>query len=233
MYRPTLTLETTRRPVQWHLVRNFGRMAPGVTGCRPVPRLPFLAIVAGSGREIVGWRIITFLTPSPLPRISYWRCPMRSKKLFLFVALAVLSIASCGLTRRLECVNGRGCSCAGSDCDLFCPAGTSCDLKCSGGAICGNIHCADAPCGVVCSGGSACQAIGCSGAASCAVTCSENSACNINCSDAANCQAVSCSGGSPCLLRCTGSAQCKFQECSGGSGQMSCPGNVVVCNRPC
>jgi len=29
---------------------------------------------------------------------------MRSKQLFLFLALAVLAIVGCGLTRRLECV---------------------------------------------------------------------------------------------------------------------------------
>jgi len=64
------------------------------------------------------------------------------------------------------------------------------------------------------------------------VQCFIGTTCDVDCTDASTCY-LACQGPtSQCLVDCTGSPDCSMTTCGGG-GMMSCPGDVIVCNRGC
>jgi hypothetical protein len=135
---------------------------------------------------------------------------------------------------------GNGCcstACTSSPCqaDCQCPA---CQLDCNGvdqcQATCNGLR----ACAIDCTGVKTCNA-SCAEGATCNILCDQKAPCTTTCRDADcditcgngnKCDDVHCLSGSRCVLRCK-SAQCNFAECD--SGQMSCPGKIVTCNRPC
>jgi len=134
-------------------------------------------------------------------------------------------------------------TCQGADCDWSCDAAscgceldcneadTSCNLVCDSNDC--SLQCDNAgDCSATCTSGSQCD-VDCQGSATCDVACTMSSSCDINCDGAQSCSSAECRNGSDCLLNCGSSVDCGFATCQGGGGAQSCPGNIVVCNRPC
>ncbi len=66
----------------------------------------------------------------------------------------------------------------------------------------------------------------------CRARCETGSSCEIDCKDANECRrGVTCRRGAECLLDCSGAVDCGFSRCDGPV--QTCPGDIVVCNRPC
>ena len=112
--------------------------------------------------------------------------------------------------------------CGGGDCSLRCPEGSDCDcqLDCAG---------TDDTCKPECNGTDC--SIDCTGVNNCEPKCKNGSACTIDCRGANNCEKARCEEGAACVLHCEGANNCEFDRCDGE--EQSCPGDVVVCNRPC
>ena len=132
-----------------------------------------------------------------------------------------------------------------------CGPDNACSATCSGTECTGHIDCQDAAtCAARCLGGAACN-IDCYGAADCSQTarddsiaeldcqltdtcasnCTDASDCEIDCGGARQCDSMVCRDQARCLLDCTDAVSCGFAVCEGAV--KTCPGDIVVCNRPC
>ncbi len=127
-------------------------------------------------------------------------------------------------TCEVKCLNNASCV-------VDCTRGNNCQMStCSGSSQCDFI-CDDANnCGITCNGQSSCN-VDCVGGNNCEAFCKGQSNCNVDCTNANNCEKVECKGNAACTIDCTNANNCGFKTCSGG--QMSCPGDIVVCNRAC
>jgi hypothetical protein len=111
--------------------------------------------------------------------------------------------------------------CLGGDCKLTCPDGDcACQLDC--GATDGT--CKPDCDAVDCS-------IDCRGVNNCEPRCRHGSSCEIDCAGANDCDEIRCESEASCLVWCAGANNCEFDRCSGP--EQRCPGDVIVCNRPC
>ena len=110
------------------------------------------------------------------------------------------------------------CAAAGS-CPIGCSTTGTCVISCIGSDLC-DVACLGSTCNVDCNNANTCQ-----------VNCVSGATCNVDCTNAVDCDQGNCSTGSTCLKDCTGAGTCDFQSCPGGA--MACPGNIIVCNRPC
>jgi hypothetical protein len=120
-----------------------------------------------------------------------------------------------------------------------CPVGY-CDVTCTAAGRC-QIVCEDLGCTVDAQGTSFLD-VECAAGATCVIdaqlvdnaqiTCRDGSTCDIDCRDTPSC-AVRCFGVMPsCLVQCEGSSDCQMPICGTGAPMM-CPGNILVCGRPC
>ena len=118
-------------------------------------------------------------------------------------------------------VCGQECG-GGDDCSLKCPENSECDcqLDCAG---------TDDTCKAECVGTDC--SIDCTGVNSCEPKCKDGNACTVDCRGANNCEKARCEEGAACVLLCEGANNCEFDRCHGE--EQSCPGDIVVCNRPC
>lgn len=74
--------------------------------------------------------------------------------------------------------------------------------------------------------------IQCTNGADCSgARCHNNAICAFDCTNAASCADIDCVNNAMCLVDCTGATVCDFDICAGG--EMSCPGDIIVCNRAC
>jgi hypothetical protein len=113
-------------------------------------------------------------------------------------------------------------TCEGALCLFSCPVDScSCDFSCSAAAT----SC-EAGCGL-----NATCTLDCQGPADCRMNCEGSTACEVDCTGASRCDKTKCANGSACLIRCGGTAPCIFKQCDGT--ELSCPGDIVVCNRAC
>lgn len=125
----------------------------------------------------------------------------------------------------LMCLDN-ACSC-NLDCER---TDGTCDVWCNTASTCA-VDCTEVNnCTAMCSEGSTCS-YDCTDTNNCDVTCDDSSICDIKCPGANNCDGIRCESGAECIVDCTGAINCSFDACTGA--QMSCPGNIIVCNRPC
>jgi hypothetical protein len=95
-------------------------------------------------------------------------------------------------------------------------------------------------CTVACQAGASCD-VDCLNTNNCKVTCESDALCDVHCGSAGgeddgawggnNCDDIKCRGGASCLIACGDVNNCGFSECYEGAN--SCPGDVIVCGRPC
>ncbi len=134
----------------------------------------------------------------------------------------------------LECGDGWSCamgvSGSGFTGHIDCEGADSCEVDCKKSAIC-NIDCSDAESCEYKVKKNAYAEINCNGVEHCEGKCLRDSWCEVDCLDAESCDDIYCKSGAECLLSCAGAAECGFAKCVGG--ELSCPGDIVVCNREC
>lgn len=105
------------------------------------------------------------------------------------------------------------------DCNTECRADSYCSISCVNAQSC-QIECnMNSSCGVDCTGGT-CDGLDCRNTAQCKLDCTS-----------ASCDGLLCLNSAECLVNCTGASACNFAMC--GGAETSCPGNIIVCNRPC
>ncbi len=96
-------------------------------------------------------------------------------------------------------------------------------------------------CTVECKTGASCD-VNCLNTNNCKVTCESDALCDVHCGSVGgpdgdddgvgnNCDEIKCRGGASCLIACGDANNCGFSECYEGAN--SCPGDVIVCGRPC
>jgi hypothetical protein len=87
-------------------------------------------------------------------------------------------------------------------------------------------------CDVACREGASCD-VDCMNTNNCKVDCSRDAACEIRCGgpNGNNCDDIQCRRGASCVIHCGGVDNCEFSECHAGA--ISCPGDIIVCGRPC
>jgi hypothetical protein len=133
--------------------------------------------------------------------------------------------------------------CAGMDgCDTDCNSDSTCSID---GAMTNNFQASVGAARfteIDCYGNNNCQ-VDCREGASCEVDCMNNNNCQVDCSrDASceircggpsgnNCDDIQCRRGASCAIHCGGVDNCGFSECHAGA--ISCPGDIIVCGRPC
>jgi hypothetical protein len=153
--------------------------------------------------------------------------------------------------------------CNGKDkCDVDCESDATCsidgaatnDLAAKAGAArFSEIDCyGNNNCLVECRAGASCD-VDCQNTNNCKVTCENDALCDVHCGSASgsgpgpgpgpgdddgdneqpgnNCDDIKCRGGASCLIACNDVNNCGFSECY--EGAESCPGDVIVCGRPC
>ena len=134
-----------------------------------------------------------------------------------------VTAASCG-SDCLACNGGCcGFSCIpNGDCAFECGSmGCPCTMDCRATTGTCELSCTRGRCAVDCEKANNCE-ISCSGA---------GTRCSIRCDEANNCDSLTCTEGAECVAFCRGASTCEFVSCSGG--RMTCPNNVIVCNRNC
>jgi hypothetical protein len=133
--------------------------------------------------------------------------------------------------------------CAGMDkCDTDCSSDSTCSID---GAMTNNfkatveaarfseVDCyGNNNCDVHCREGASCD-VDCMNTNNCKVDCSRDAACEIRCGGPSgnNCDGIACRRGASCIIHCGGVDNCEFSECHAGA--LSCPGDIIVCGRPC
>jgi hypothetical protein len=140
----------------------------------------------------------------------------------------------CDATR---CACMRTCSDSGGDCACTagCPCTFSCEDDCRASCTGTGTRCTVGArevsnLGFDCSSGASCTIDARDASNALGIRCETSATCDVECMNASNC-AVECRSGASCSVRCHRSENCGFSACEGG--EMSCPGSVVVCNRPC
>lgn len=74
--------------------------------------------------------------------------------------------------------------------------------------------------------------VACTGTETCLVECRDpGTRCDVDCTGAGICAIERCEDGAACLADCTGAESCGITTCAGEL--QTCPGDIVVCNRPC
>jgi hypothetical protein len=153
--------------------------------------------------------------------------------------------------------------CNGKDsCDADCDSDATCSIDGAatndfsarvGAARFSEIDCyGNNNCAVACQAGASCD-VDCLNTNNCKVTCESDALCDVHCGSVGssgdddddddkwddrdddgygnNCDDIKCRGGASCLISCGDANNCGFSECYEGAN--SCPGDVIVCGRPC
>jgi hypothetical protein len=160
------------------------------------------------------------------------RCTTRSCKMESATGTAAILDCNGKDKCQAECDSDATCSIDGAaTVDLAARAGAArfSEIDCYGNNTCS----------VECKGGASCD-VDCQNTNDCKVTCESDALCDVHCGSAGegggaqegyDCDEIKCRDGAACLIACNDVNDCGFSECY--QGAISCPGDVIVCGRPC
>lgn len=155
-----------------------------------------------------------------------------------------------GMNQRCESDECEMCSVPDAAAILDCDGSDECAACCEKGAICtidgawvnnlditvaaaefSEIDCYETNnCQVECREGAICD-VDCFGANNCKVACERGAQCDVHCENGNNCNGITCRKGASCAIDCNGVENCGFAVCD--TGALTCPGDIIVCGRPC